>query len=60
MSRTEVTLLVSVLPDEDVPTASDLRVFDESSENYLFPAAAIVAISPPERVRSSLRHTAAS
>ena len=46
------------LPDEDALAAGDLRVVDESGEDYLFPATAFVAISLPERVRSSLRRAA--
>ena len=46
------------LADEDVVAAGDLRVVDESGEDYLFPATAFVAINLPERVRSSLRRAA--
>ena len=56
----ELHKIYRALPDEDALAAGDLRVVDESGEDYLFPATALVAISLPERVRSSLRHTSAS
>ena len=45
-------------PDEDALATGDLRIVDESGEDYLFPATAFVAISLPERLRSSLWRTA--
>ena len=56
----ELHKIYRTLPDEDALAAGDLRVIDESGEDYLFPATAFVALSLPERVRSSLRRTAAS
>ena len=56
----ELHKIYRTLPDEDALAADDLRVVDESGEDYLFPATAFVAISLPERVRLSLRRTAAS
>ena len=47
------------LPDEDAQANGDLRIVDESGEDYLFPASAFVAISLPERVRASLHREAA-
>ena len=56
----ELHKIYRALPDEDALADGDLRVVDESGEDYLFPATAFAPISPPERVRSSLRRTAAS
>ena len=56
----ELHKIYRTLPDEDALAAGDLRVVDESGEDYLFPATAFVAVSLPERVRSSLRRAAAS
>ena len=56
----ELHKIYRTLPDEDALTADDLRVVDESGEGYLFPAAAFVAISLPERVRLSLRRASTS
>ena len=51
----ELHKIYRTLPDDDAATSGDLRVVDESGEDYLFPANAFVAISLPERVRSSLQ-----
>ncbi len=50
----ELHKIYRTLPDEDALADGDLRIIDESGEDYLFPAAAFVAITLPERVRSSL------
>ena len=54
----ELHKIYRALPDEEALAAGDLRIVDESGEDYLFPAAAFVAVSLPERVRSSLRRAA--
>ena len=54
----ELHKIYRALPDEDALADGDLRVVDESGEDYLFPATAFVPISPPESVRSSLRRAA--
>ena len=54
----ELHKIYRTLPDEDAAASGDLRVVDESGEDYLFPASGFVAISVPERVRSSLRRAA--
>ena len=54
----ELHKIYRTLPDDDAATSGDLRVVDESGEDYLFPASGFVAISVPERVRSSLRRAA--
>lgn len=43
-----------VLPDEDAEGDGDLRVVDESGEDYLFSAARFVAIDVPAAVKASL------
>lgn len=53
----ELHKIYRTLPDDDAATSGDLRVVDESGEDYLFPASSFVPISVPERVRSSLRRT---
>ena len=50
----ELHKIYRALPDDDARANGDLRVVGESGEDYLFPASAFVAISVPERVRSSL------
>lgn len=43
-----------VLPDEDAERDGDVRVVDESGEDYLFSADRFVAIDVPSSVRASL------
>jgi hypothetical protein len=47
-----------VLPDETAEREGDLRVVDESGEDYLFAADRFVAVEVPEAVRASLLKTA--
>lgn len=47
-----------VLPDEAAEREGDLRVVDESGEDYLFAADRFVAVDVPAAVRASLRKTA--
>jgi hypothetical protein len=42
------------LPDKDAEKEGDLRVVDESGEDYLFSADRFVAIDVPPAVRASL------
>ena len=43
-----------VLPDKDAENDGDLRVVDESGEDYLFSADRFVAIDVPAAVKASL------
>lgn len=43
------------LPDPEAEAEGDVRVIDESGEDYLFPAAYFVAIEVPRAVVASLR-----
>ena len=46
--------IYAVLHDEEAEQDGDLRVVDESGEDYLFSADRFVAIEVPAAVRSSL------
>lgn len=46
--------IYAVLTDEDAERGGDLRVIDESGEDYLFAADRFVAIEVPAAVRASL------
>jgi hypothetical protein len=46
--------ICTVLPDEDAERDGDLRVIDESGEDYLFSADRFIAIELPTPVRASL------
>ena len=56
----ELHKIYGTVADDDAAATGDLRVVDESGEDYLFPASSFVAINPPERVRSSLLRTTSS
>ncbi|HET7618432.1 MAG TPA: hypothetical protein VFK20_07980 [Vicinamibacterales bacterium] len=43
-----------VLPDKDAEAEGDLRVIDESGEDYLFSADRFVLIDVPAQVKASL------
>ena len=46
--------IYAVLPDDDAERDGDLRVVDESGEDYLFSADRFVAIDVPAAVKASL------
>ena len=50
----EIHKIYRVLPDEDASTEGDLRVVDESGEDYLFPASYFIPIEVPTDIRKSL------
>ena len=56
----ELYKIYRTLPDEDARADGDLRIVDESGEDYLFPAGMFVPINPPDPVRSSLLRTSFS
>ena len=46
-----------VVPDEEAIREGDLRIVDESGEDYLYPAEWFAAVKLPRRVRTSLLRT---
>ena len=50
--------IYAVLADDDAERDGDLRVVDESREDYLFAADRFVAIDVPAAVKASLRKQA--
>ncbi len=54
----ELHKIYRVLPDEDAAADGDLRVVDESGEDYLYAADYFVIIELPQEVRESLLHAA--
>ncbi len=49
--------IYQVLSDREAALDGDLRVIDESGEDYLFPASSFVPIEVPEAVQRSLLET---
>lgn len=54
----ELHKIYRVLPDEDAALEGDVRVIDESGEDYLYPADWFVSIELPRAVERSLLQTA--
>ncbi len=50
----ELHKIYRVLPDEDAEADGDLRVVDESGEDYLYPAEYFVLVELPRSVEQSL------
>jgi hypothetical protein len=45
-----------VLPDEEAACDGDIRVIDESGEDYLYPATYFVVIDVPQEVEHAILH----
>jgi hypothetical protein len=50
----ELHKIYRVRADDSAATSGDLRVVDESGEDYLYPAKWFVSVELPRRVRTSL------
>ena len=50
----ELNKIYRVLSDEDAAADGDLRVIDESGEDYLYPASYFVPIKVPQVVEDSI------
>jgi hypothetical protein len=50
----ELHKIYRVLPDEDAAAGGDMRIVDESGEDYLYPAKDFIIIDVPAEVRGSL------
>lgn len=54
----ELHKIYRVLPDEDAAADGDLRIVDESGEDYLYPADYFVLLELPQAVEKSLLQNA--
>ena len=54
----ELHKIYRILPDEDAEVDGDLRVIDESGEDYLYPADYFVMVELPKAVEKSLLRAA--
>jgi hypothetical protein len=50
----ELHKIYRVLPDKDAQADGDLRIIDESSEDYLFPADYFIPINLPQTIVRAL------
>lgn len=53
----ELHKIYRVIPDDAAADDGDIRVVDESGEDYLYSADRFVEIEPPQRVKRSLLHS---
>jgi hypothetical protein len=53
----ELHKIYRVVPDEAAAAEGDIRVVDESGEDYLYPASFFAPIKVPAAVEKSLLHT---
>jgi hypothetical protein len=53
----ELHKIYRVVPDDAAAADGDIRVVDESGEDYLFPASCFTPIRVPAAVRKALVHT---
>jgi hypothetical protein len=58
LASLELHKIYRVLPDEDAALDGDIRVIDESGEDYLYPAEWFVPIDVPQAVEESLSRAA--
>jgi hypothetical protein len=54
----ELHKIYRVIPDEEAAQDGDIRVIDESGEDYLYPADWFVFVKVPHQVEQSLLHAA--
>ena len=54
----ELHKIYRVLPDDDAASDGDLRIVDESGEDYLYPSEYFVLIELPHAVQKSLLRAA--
>jgi hypothetical protein len=50
----ELHKIYRVMPDKEAEADGDLRIVDESGEDYLFPASFFASIEVPAAIRKSL------
>jgi hypothetical protein len=50
----ELHKIYRAIPDEDAAVDGDMRIIDESGEDYLYPASYFVPIKVPQPVEESL------
>jgi len=58
LASLELHKIYRVLPDTEAAAEGDVRVVDETGEDYLYPASYFAPIQVPSAVERSLLHTA--
>jgi hypothetical protein len=54
----ELHKIYRVLPDEEAGSDGDLRIVDESGEDYLYPAQRFILVELPQAVEKSISQNA--
>lgn len=54
----ELRKLYEILPDSDAAAHGQLRVIDESGEDYLYPQSSFASIKLPQKTLEQVFHTA--
>ena len=57
-SSLELHKIYRVIPDDDAAEDGDIRVVDESGEDYLYPAKWFAELKLPQVIQESLLHVA--
>lgn len=55
-SSLELHKIYRIVPDEDVENDGDIRVIDESGEDYIYSGDRFVEIDVPQTVRKAILH----
>lgn len=50
----ELHKIYRVIPDTEAEVEGDIRVVDESGEDYLYPSAYFVSVQLPEKIKESI------
>ena len=58
LASLELHKIYRVMPDEDAESDGDLRIVDESGEDYLYAAERFISLELPQAVEKSLLHSA--
>ncbi|MGR3317230.1 MAG: hypothetical protein ACUZ8O_01945 [Candidatus Anammoxibacter sp.] len=53
----EMHKIYRIIPDEYAAQDGDVRIVDESGEDYLFPAEWFIVVDVPQKVKTSLLQT---
>lgn len=54
----ELRKLYEVIPDRDAEKHAQVRIIDESGEDYLYPASFFTSLKLPSNILDQLAHTA--
>ncbi len=54
----ELRKLYEILPDSDAATHGQLRVIDESGEDYLYPKSSFASVTLPQETLQQIFHAA--